>query len=82
MVSVWSQEARKCTRVLKWRKVWAGRLPREVPALRVGVRGCCVVVGGLVRRNSKCKDSEAGGCLTSVTGRKKSPWLQHIVGRD
>lgn len=39
MVSVWSQEARKCTRILEWRKVWAGRLPKEVPALwGVGVR--------------------------------------------
>jgi hypothetical protein len=47
-----------------------------------GSQGCCVGVGELVRRNSKCKVSEAGGCLMSITDRKKSLWPQHIVGRD
>lgn len=46
-------------------------------------RGCCCVgVGVLVRRNRKCNDSEAGECLMSFRGRERSPWLQHIVGRD
>lgn len=43
---------------------------------------CCVGVGGLVRRNRNCNDSETGECLMSFRDRKRSPWLQPIAGRD
>lgn len=74
MVSVWSQEARKCTRVLEWS-------PREVPALCVGFGVAVLVLDGWLEGAASAKTLKQGS-LTSVTDRKKSPRLQHIVGGD